>query len=75
MSNAINVQETIQETGYELGVKAFNEGKTATPAHDDNCIAYLAEVAAAGESILLALDGWTRGWHQANINAPLEDVK
>lgn len=50
---------------YNLGRKAFQAGKVATPCLDKDLMRHLREC----EDISEALMAWTRGWHQANANS------
>ena len=53
-----------EDRGYELGVAAFKRGLKAVPVHDPA----LASELKGSKHILELLEGWTRGWHQANAS-------
>lgn len=57
-------------TAYEYGKKAFENGKIAAPALDQEFVAKFCN-GPVGSS-LPALNEWTRGWHAANLAAPVE---
>ncbi len=61
------------EAGRKIGAEAFAAGRTATPALDPAVILYIRENlkgAPVGTAIPL-LDGWHRGWAEANVAAPV----
>jgi hypothetical protein len=57
-----------------LGAAAFAAGKTRVPALDSELRARMAsERYQIGDARCLArLDGWIRGWDEANLAAPVE---
>ena len=59
--------------GYIDGLKAFDAGKKAIPALDDNALNYTKVVGndMTPESVKAYnayLTGWHKGWHVANVN-------
>ncbi len=61
--------------GQNNGTAAFNKGKPCVPACDPNFIATLVGRHMGSPSTSNYLDGWHRGWAQANVDAPLPVLK
>jgi hypothetical protein len=58
--------------GYIDGLKAFDAGKKAIPALDENAIAYAKWRDMTPDNVKAYnayLTGWHKGWHVANVNA------
>lgn len=55
-------------TPYSLGRAAFERGATCVPCHDPALMEHLR--GTPGEAIAV-LDEWLRGWHEANVAAPV----
>lgn len=62
------------QSARALGRAAFAAGKTRVPALDSELRARMAsERYQIGDDRCLArLDGWLRGWDEANLAAPVE---
>jgi len=52
-----------------LGQRAFERGMMCVPAFDKDLMPLLG-----GDQSLPVLDAWVRGWHKANLAAPVEMV-
>jgi hypothetical protein len=66
--------EQVFQAGRALGKAAFEAGKVCTPALDSELRALMAaEPYQIGDKRCIArLDGWLRGWAEANVAAPVE---
>jgi hypothetical protein len=64
--------ETAIITAAVLGTIAFNEGRTAVPAHDPELLKVIGqhEKKEMGASILI-LKAWIASWHAANLAQPV----
>lgn len=60
--------------GQEHGSTAFASGKACAPACDPNFIATLTGRQVGDQRTINYLDGWHRGWAQANVDAPVLEV-
>ncbi len=56
------------DKGVKIGGAAFGRGAVCTPCLDPS----LMEVLAGCKKIIDLLDGWHRGWTEANLAAPVE---
>jgi hypothetical protein len=73
-SDSREVEGGLHFEGFNLGKKAFAEGKCSTPARDPVLVRRLAEVLQERPeqgSITALLSGWQRGWHRSNLEAPV----
>lgn len=63
-----------EERAYELGQKAFREGKKCVPVHDPEMMKMIEENKGGevGDSIPI-LEAWSAGWHEANLAAPVPE--
>jgi len=57
----------------QLGREAFANGLKCVPVHDPNFTSFLKD-ASSEVSTLVLLNGWHRGWAEANVAAPVEGV-
>ena len=58
---------------YKMGRSAFQKGKKSAPAQDEEVMDWLEGKKA--EKIYDLLGEWTKGWHDANIEAPVVPKK
>jgi len=58
-----------EKQAQALGKKAFEEGRSAVPAHDPE----LQKMYGHGDTIAI-LEAWVRGWHRANAAAPVSGL-
>jgi hypothetical protein len=65
---------SVYQAAHALGAAAFARGAKRVPALDTELRALMAsEPYQIGDDRCLArLDGWLRGWDEANLAAPLE---
>ena len=59
-------------SAYEMGKKAFHEGRMKVPAHDPNLMEILKD-RQIGESTKDYKD-WARGWDEENLKAPVPGI-
>lgn len=61
----------VTKSPYQLGQEAFNNGKVNAPGHDS---VFLQGLEGLNPSeVVQNLQEWQRGWHEANVNAPITE--
>lgn len=61
----------------KMGAAAFKAGKMATPMHDPKLMAAVKKL-TKGKPVGYGIDilaAWSRGWHTANLKAPVESLE
>ena len=73
MAKCVILGSPKERQAYDLGVKAFHDGKKAVPALDQNLLPLL-KGNKVGEG-LPVIKAWANGWHTANLAAPVPGGK
>ena len=61
-----------EKRAFDLGIKAFKEGKMSVPALDKNVLNLLADLKVGECSGIL--DSWSEGWHKENLKIKIEGI-
>ena len=73
-SIVVDEPESMTEIAYNMGIKAFNEGKKAVPAQDENFLKTCLTDCKVGEG-LPYIKAWTKGWHEMNLKDEVAEEK
>jgi len=63
-----------QKTAYDYGKEAFAKGLKSAPAHDSAFMDFYKSIENQDEKIKSMKD-WMKGWHDANLKAPIQGEK
>ena len=65
--------DIVQKTPYEMGKEAFAKGLKSVPIHDKDFVQ--SQGGNAYKMDMDAIKEWSKGWHEANLAAPVPEEK
>lgn len=65
--------DIVAKTPYEMGKEAFAKGLKSVPIHDKDFVQ--AQGGNAYKMDMEAIKQWSKGWHEANLAAPVPEEK
>ena len=68
------MKKELEKLAYEIGRKAQQENKTSIPVHCKKLMIILSSKDGKEVGALPLLRAWTKGWHQAKLEAELKDI-